>query len=136
MTWTKPVLNAITKPGYADSVFARPMAETCQRTFMDDPEWSHLWEDIALPGDGDTAYQAMMKDFTLIKVSTRGAPCGGIYMRNDYGNNTHGFGINEFGVWNHLLLEIAQGHTKALATADWWDEWECYYGYIDSDQCK
>lgn len=118
-------------PGHADSVFARPMANTCEQEYMQDD-----WESILLKGDGDTAFQQLVKDSDLVKVSNRGAPCGGIYMRNDYGNITNGFGVNEFGVWNHLLLEVKSGHKKALATADWWDEWECFYGKTDSAQCK
>lgn len=118
------------------SVFARPMADTCDRNYVDSEKWEEMWENIRLTGEGDNAYHSLMLSKDLIGVSNRGVACGGIYMRNDYGNSTHGFGVNEFGVWNHLLLEVSQGHTKEMATADWWDEWECFYTGTDPSVCK
>ena len=118
------------------TVFARPIDDTCDRTYVESEDWEQKWEDIRLAGPGDSDLKALMLSGTTIAVSNRGAPCGGTYLRNDYGNDTHYFGFNEFGVWNHMLLEVDQGNTRVISTADWWDEWECFYTGKDPSLCK
>ena len=118
------------------TVFARPIDDTCDSKYVVDDDWKQKWEDIRLAEPGETVVEKLMLSADLIAVSNRGAPCGGTYLRNDYGNDTHYFGINEFGVWIHMLLEVDQGNTRIITTADWWDEWECFYTGKDPSLCK
>ena len=143
MSRNKPLLGALSASlglvsGIQEdtSVFARPMSDTCNSTYVESGNWEEKWEAIRLPGSGESDFRALLLGADLIDVSNRAAPCGGTYLRNDYGNDTHYYGYNEFGVWNHMLLELTQGHTRDMSTADWWDEWECFYAGKDLSLCR
>lgn len=55
-------------PAYVDSVFARPMADTCLDKYVEGDTWKQLWEEIDLSDEGDEVYKKLLDAVTLVPL--------------------------------------------------------------------
>lgn len=114
------------------SLWARPKSDTCAEDIGNES----FWEEIDLDDENDNVYDALVGNVDLLNGVIRGMPCADQFMSSDYGPGTNHVGTNEYGVWAHLLLEIRDVHTKEVGLADWWNNWECFYGNKDPAICR
>lgn len=113
------------------SLWARPRSETCDPYIED----SDIWEDIHLTPGNANIYEYLMSTKDILQGAVEAAPCANIWMRSDYGAGTHGFGISEISLWVHTMTETLDTRTKEFTTADWWDNWDCFYKNKDPTLC-
>lgn len=115
------------------TLWAQPSSERCNP----DIDNSNLWEKIDLADTGeDSIFETLIKGKDILKGAVAAAPCANIWMRNDYGRGTNGFAVAEVGVWVHFLTEVLNERTHEIATAKWWDNWDCFYKNKDPAFCS
>jgi len=108
------------------TLWNRPVEEVCANATKTGSFWTEI--DVLKAEKGIASIFDMLVQFRhVLKGIVRGMPCAQSWMVGDFGNDTHGFGANEIGVWIHTLGEVRDDQTRRIGLADWWDSWECFY---------
>ncbi|KAL7554896.1 hypothetical protein ACHAWF_018444 [Thalassiosira exigua] len=113
------------------SLWARPQSDTCAQ----DIESEAFWYRVDLGAEDDNIYDTLVGNYDILNGVIRGMPCAAEWMSSDYGPGTNEFGPNEYGVWAHFLFEVRDDKTREFALANFWNNWECFYGRKDPAAC-
>jgi len=118
-------------PKQADfTLWQRPRSETCSFS----AENGSFWEELNYFNINESFFTWLMQHKHALKGMVRGMPCADYFMGTDYGDDTHGLGLNELVLWGHMLMESGK-HGKDVSLGKFWDMWECFYRKKDPAFC-